>query len=307
MPTASTAPLRGLLAAAALPLLLSATGCVSQQNADKWREKTRATEEYVLDLRSQIEDRDAEIAVLRGKANPNPALQGQLSQLEQQNQQLRDALRAAEDQLLNAGPTALPARLTSELEQLAAANPDLMTFDPDTGLIRFRSDVTFALGKIDLQPQAKTLITQLAGVLTGPAARSYEVRVAGHTDNVPVKNTANKQRFEDNWGLSAFRAKRVMEALRQAGVPEARMSILGYGQQRPVVANGPRGAEANRRVELFLVPISGAATPPPASSETSSSGGDAEPVESPTQRSPADLTDNVSKGDPPSNTPAMFK
>ena len=294
------------LACATLTAALAGTGCVSQQNADKWREKTRATEEYVLDLRSQIEDRDAEIARLRGKANPNPALQGQLSQLEQQNAQLRDALRAAEDQLLNAGPTALPARLTSELEQLAAANPDLMTFDPDTGLIRFRSDVTFALGKIDLRPQAESLIGQLAGVLNGPAARSYEVRVAGHTDNVPVKNAANRQRYEDNWGLSAFRAKRVMEALRNAGVPESRMSILGYGQQRPVVANGPKGAEANRRVELFLVPISAASTPPPSESgDGANSGGGSAPT--PQNNGGNDDLENVGAGSPPSNTPAMFK
>ena len=292
------------LACATLTAALAGTGCVSQQNADKWREKTRATEEYVLDPRSQIEDRDAEIARLRGKANPNPALQGQLSQLEQQNAQLRDALRAAEDQLLNAGPTALPARLTSELEQLAAANPDLMTFDPKTGLIRFRSDVTFALGKTDLRPAAEQLIGQLAGVLTGQAARNYEVRVVGHTDNVPVKNAANRQKFEDNWGLSAFRAKRVMEALRQAGVQESRMSIAGYGQQRPVTQNGARGAEANRRVELYLVPMSAAAAAPPASATRP-----AQSAQSAPSAPPADVEGAVdpAPANEAGNTPAMFK
>lgn len=279
---------------------LASTGCVSQYEADKSRSKLRATEEYVLSLQSQLEERDQEIAMLRGKANPNPALQGRISDMEAQNQQLRDALRAAEDQLASMGPTALPARLTSELEDLANANPDLMTFDPKTGLIRFRSDVTFALGKIDLRPEAKQLIGKLAGVLSGPAARNYEVRVAGHTDNVPVKNAANKQRYEDNWGLSAFRAKRVMEALRAAGIPEARMSIAGYGQQRPVAQNGPKGSEANRRVELFLVPMSVAATPVPDAAGAGSGG----------SSSAAPISDDgVSAGSPdtPSNTPSMFK
>ena len=290
-----------------LPALLSTAllgvGCVSQTEADRWRSKSRITEEQLLEMDARLQERDAEIALLRGRTNPNPALEGRLGELEAQNQQLRDSLRAAEEQLADSGPIALPARLTSELEQLASANPDLMTFDSKTGLIRFRSDVTFALGKTDLRPAAEQLIGQLAGVLTGPAARSYEVRVVGHTDNVPVRNAANRQKFEDNWGLSAFRAKRVMEALRQAGVQEARMSIAGYGQQRPVTQNGQRGAEANRRVELYLVPMSATAAPPAAGGSTNAS------ATSPAPAPPADVEGAVdpAPASEAGNTPAMFK
>ncbi|MEL7088817.1 MAG: OmpA family protein, partial [Planctomycetota bacterium] len=140
-----------------------------------------------------------------------------------------------------------------ELEALAQANPDLMSYDSETGAIRFRSDVTFAIGRADVRETAVPIIGKLAGVLNSPAASEYEVRVVGHTDNVPMRNAANIQRFGDNWGLSTARSVSVMKAFRNAGIEENRMSVAGYGEFRPVEPNGPRGSEANRRVEIYLV------------------------------------------------------
>ena len=37
--------------------------------------------------------------------------------------------------------------------------------------------------------------------------------------------------------------------------------MAGYGEFRPIVANGAKGAAANRRVELVLVPMKTAAAP----------------------------------------------
>ena len=253
------------------------TGCVSQNEADAWQRKYRAAEETILDLRQQLDDRDDELALLRGDKSELAAL--------------RKSLAEAQEALRNAGNSPLPTVLISELAQLAAANPDLMTFDAETGMIRFRSDVTFALGSIAVSDQARGLIGQLAGVLNSPAAAPYEVRVVGHTDNVPVTNAANRQKFEDNWGLSAFRAIAVMRVLKSAGVNEARMGVGGYGQQQPVAPNGNRGAEANRRVELYLVPP----PPPPATDDAPAPAPSASvvPMDNP---APADNT-----------APAMFK
>jgi hypothetical protein len=49
-----------------------------------------------------------------------------------------------------------------------------------------------------------------------------------------------------------------MEVLGKAGVPSTRMSVAGYGEFHPVVPNSATGAEANRRVELYLVAMSSA-------------------------------------------------
>ena len=247
------------------------TGCVSQSAADAWQKKFQSAKESNLDLQSQLDERDQELAQLRGRTGVNTQLSDEADALRRQNQQLRETLAMAQEQLRNVAGAPLPAQLSSDLEALADANPDLMTFNPDTGMIRFRSDVTFALGKTTVQDGARQLLQKLAGVLGSPAAAGYEVRVVGHTDNVPVKNAANKQKYEDNWGLSAFRAISVMRVLSENGVPQGRMSVSGYGDTQPVVANGPRGAEENRRVELFLSQQTAAMSEPVPSSSSSGS------------------------------------
>jgi chemotaxis protein MotB len=108
-----------------------------------------------------------------------------------------------------------------------------------------------------VRQDAVPIIEKLAGVLQSPVAQTYEVRVVGHTDDVPMKNAANLRQFGDNWGLSTARAISVMKQFRSAGIPETRMSVAGYGEFQPVAENGAKGAEANRRVEVFLVPKAG--------------------------------------------------
>ena len=53
-----------------------------------------------------------------------------------------------------------------------------------------------------------------------------------------------------------------------AGLTPQRFSVVGYGEYRPIVANGRNGAPENRRVEVFLTPMliptgSGVQTVPP--------------------------------------------
>ena len=128
-----------------------------------------------------------------------------------------------------------------------------MTFDPETGMIRFRSDVTFALGKTAVQDGARGLLQKLAGVLASPAASGYEVRVVGHTDNVPVKNAANVQKYEDNWGMSAFRAISVMRVLAENGVSAGPHERLGL---RPDAAGGaPTGPRLRGQPAGGAVPL----------------------------------------------------
>ena len=170
------------------------------------------------------------------------------------------------DLLERAGTTPIPVELADELEKLAEANPDLMSYDSATGAIQFRSDVTFALGKADVRSAAVPIINKLAGVLSAPVAAEYEVRVAGHTDDVPMKNAMNRQQYGDNWGLSTARAVAVMKAFAAAGIPEPRMSVAGYGEHRPVEPNGEKGSARNRRVEIYLVPLPAALGGPEAKS-----------------------------------------
>jgi len=75
----------------------------------------------------------------------------------------------------------------------------------------------------------------------------------------------------------------VKDVLQNAGVSPTRMSVAGYGEYRPIVPNGPGGAEANRRVEIFLVERTTPAEPTPqpdAPAEPERQGAENEPAES---------------------------
>jgi hypothetical protein len=71
--------------------------------------------------------------------------------------------------------------------------------------------------------------------------------------------------------LSAHRAIGVRDVLVKDGVGADRFMIAGYGEFRPVTANGNNGAAANRRVEIYLtryfIPRGGQSAPASAPAE----------------------------------------
>lgn len=264
-------------------LALTATGCVSQKAYDDLRSAYRQSESQVLDLQAQVEQLQTQIDALRASSGS----QAELAELMAERDRLRQALADAEQRMRGLqSTTILPPEVDSALKDLAAKNPGLMTYDPELGMVRFNSDLTFALGSTEVSPQATATLNQLAAVIDSASASGYEVRIVGHTDNVPVRNPNNVRRFGDNWGLSAFRAIAVKDVLQRAGVSPSRMSIAGYGEYRPMVANGPKGAQANRRVEIYLV--AAGSTPAPAPAETAATPAPA-PAPAPAPSNPADF------------------
>jgi chemotaxis protein MotB len=240
--------------------VLSATmlGCVSQQRADQLETLYRRSQEQVIDLRAQLEEAQARIRALQGSSRTqDPELLARLEQALADRDRLTQALAQAEESLRNAGrgAIALPEDLNQALVQLAESNPNLIEFDQRLGVLRFRSDLTFPLGSVEVNSSAKDSLLKLAEILKSSSASSYEARIVGHTDQVPVTRAETKARHPDNWYLSVHRAIAVMQVLRTGGVPPVRMVVAGNGEFRPVVtAASGKAAEANRRVEIFLVP-----------------------------------------------------
>ena len=258
----NSSPLRPLTLCLLAVLSLAPLGCVSQSSTDQMREVLRQSRENEVELRARLEEAqttiDALEAELAGRGGGDATLLQQLDQAQAERDRLRQLLDDAEQRLTNAGRPAgaqyivLDERTNEALVRLAEQNPQLMDYQPDRGMIKFRSDLTFALGSTTVRPEAQASLRQLAQVIAG-VAQQYDVRIVGHTDNVPVTNPQNRVKYEDNWGLSAFRAKSVMQVLRDAGIAPDRLIIAGRGETQPVAPNGPRGAEANRRVEIYLV------------------------------------------------------
>ena len=196
--------------------------------------------------------KDQEIARLMGKNQ----------ELEESNRVLKDGfvnLKKMYDELANAprpmGPR-LPEQLNTALAQFAAANPDLAEFDPKLGMVKLKSDLTFASGSDEVKSGASSALAKLVQVLNGSGATEFAVYVAGHTDDVPIGNPATMRRHPTNWYLSVHRAVGVEKELTKAGLDPKRIAVMGFGEYHPVAPNAPgkKGNAANRRVEIWIVP-----------------------------------------------------
>jgi len=240
-----------------LPLAVAAigmTGCVSQRYVDDMETLYRRSQEQILDLRAELDEKNTEIDVLRSTLKSHdPELLAKLQKALSSHDQLTRALDNAENRLrtIGSGPLLEP-EIDTALIALAQSS-DLITYESDRGMVKFQSDLTFALGSADVNPKATGSLKKLAGILSSPTGKKYRVRVVGHTDNVPIGKPATRAKHPTNEHLAVHRAIAVKDKLKQAGVEPSRIGIAGHGEYRPIAPNGPKGNEVNRRVEIFLI------------------------------------------------------
>lgn len=270
----------------ALGMMLG-TGCVSQQSHDELLSINRQLEETNTRLEQQLSERDQTIAELNAamdrmedQRDTVAALRKRLAEEQSTIAALRSEIAALRDELARLGQAApeivvvegLPQEVSDALAELAANNPDLMSYDASRGMIRLRSDLTFALGSADVNDAAKTALGRLAGVLNGSAASGFDIQVIGHTDAVPVRSARGKQLFIDNRGLSSNRGDAVARVLIDNRVDASRITSGGRGSTQPIAPSDARGqSQANRRVEIFLVKAGDPAPPSePADDEAAS-------------------------------------
>lgn len=246
-------------------LSLALTGCVSQEkyNAlklahDGMVERIGEADREAQAAKAEAEAYKQQLAMFGQNGNSKDAM---LANLSQQNAELQRQLdeinRRYADAMNRPGiGTALPEPLTTVLEQFARQNPDLVDFDAARGVVKFRSDVTFATGSSEVTGQARQAIQRFAQILNSPDARGYELLVAGHTDNQKVSNPATiKAGHLDNWYLSAHRAIAVGTELQRSQVDSQRLGVVGYADQRPTASNATsQGKQQNRRVEVLILP-----------------------------------------------------
>jgi chemotaxis protein MotB len=188
-------------------------------------------------------------AIITNLTTQNANLQAQLDAL---NQRYAEAMGT----VAKAGSQALPAPLSNALSAFAEQNPDLVEFDAARGVVKFKSDVTFAVGDATVTSKAKDVLRRFSAILNADAAHGYELMVAGHTDNTPVVNPETiRKGHKNNWYLSAHRAIAVNEELIADGVSARRLGAVGYADERPVASNNTEAGKAqNRRVEVLILP-----------------------------------------------------
>jgi chemotaxis protein MotB len=238
-------------------VVLIGAGCVPQDRYDQLVTANRSLEEQLVRAENE---RDALSRALENARGDLSSTSGNIDDLSAQNvnlQQQLNALTEDYDQLLlrvssmEMGP--LPPDMESQLTALAAKYPNILTFNADMGMLRFASDLTFDSGKDSLKPAAVETLNAVAEILRSQTAQQFEVRVIGHTDNVPIKYS--KAQHPTNTHLSVHRAISVQKSLVDAGINPVRIQVAGYGEFRPLVPNRSGGTRENRRVEIFLLPM----------------------------------------------------
>ncbi|MEL4505363.1 MULTISPECIES: OmpA family protein [unclassified Luteococcus] len=115
-----------------------------------------------------------------------------------------------------------------------------------TGRLDLRLDANVLFGRDSdvLRPQAIARLEQIAGELR--TSRPSAVTITGHTDDLGSA--------EHGLDLSRRRAQRVSEALKP-GLGKHRVTVLGRGEEQPLVPNeSEQGRARNRRVEIQVRP-----------------------------------------------------
>jgi outer membrane protein OmpA-like peptidoglycan-associated protein len=129
-----------------------------------------------------------------------------------------------------------------ELDRLIANVIEIR--DTERGIAVVVGQGLFATGQSSLSGPARDEVGRIAAVLR--QFSEHAVSVEGHTDAVGSE-VANQR-------LSEQRAEAVRAALIAAGIDPARVTAVGYGQNRPIADNATAAGRAqNRRVEIVIL------------------------------------------------------
>ncbi len=182
------------------------------------------------------------------------ALRQKIAALEEELTKKEELIKSMQSRLM--GLTPLPVELNAALEELARQHSDLIEYDPNHGLVKFKSDLLFEKGSDKVTTAAEEALKALCGILNSEQAKEFHIIVAGHTDDIPIRRAETLMQHPTNWYLSSHRAISVLNSLQGCGIAPERMSTRGFGEYRPIAPNAPSkgGNPKNRRVEVYIVP-----------------------------------------------------
>ena len=111
------------------------------------------------------------------------------------------------EQLLRSGAP-LPIELNMKLQEFAEKN-EMVTFDPSSGVLKFKSDLLFDPGRDQVKNKSASALKALCKIMLAEEGKNLDILIAGHTDDQPI--SASKARHPTNWHLSVHRALAVLQ------------------------------------------------------------------------------------------------
>ena len=237
------------------------TGCAENQ-VKNLKDENRIQRDSIVSLESELnatklkfEQTDRKLSALRTQSESELGLRDeQITALDKDNAAKKGLVLRMQGQLLSGG-VKLPMELSVLLQDFANAN-EMVTFDDNSGMVKFKSDLVFSSGSDKVTSKALGPIKALCDILNNQDGEKFDVVVVGHTDTVPISKPSTRALHPTNWHLSVHRAISVSRVMMSSGISPKRMSVKGFGEYRPFVANNPgnKGTAANRRVEILIVP-----------------------------------------------------
>ena len=240
-------------------LVIFITGCISQEQYDVAMSQNRTQQQRILDLDSELNSATLKVSELEKQlevlentsAASGSAKDAEIKALKKDIEEKKALVERIRAQLLRGG-VQLPAELNIALQELAGSS-DMIAFDEETGILKFKSDFLFKSGSAQVNAAAEASIKTLASILNSDAGSKFDVVIAGYTDNDPIKHSVAQH--PTNWHLSSHRAIGVLKKLTGNNVESKRLSARGFGEFRPIESNDTKeGKAANRRVEIYIVP-----------------------------------------------------
>jgi outer membrane protein OmpA-like peptidoglycan-associated protein len=165
-----------------------------------------------------------------------------------------DAVERRQHAMIGAGVGALAGgavgnymdRQEMELREELAGSGVSVTRVGDNITLNMPGNITFATDSADLSADFYDVLNSVSKVLN--EFNKTVVEVAGHTDSTGSDAY--------NQSLSERRAASVAAYLKSQKIMPERVITVGMGEARPVADNASsEGRQANRRVELTLVPL----------------------------------------------------
>jgi chemotaxis protein MotB len=225
--------------------LLAATGCGVPQ--EKYDADIAALKDELANVQTQLGDANSQLSALQVEKS---ALENKLAALNQEISRLTGENSAYAKQAEQAKKRLETFRqMLERFKALMESGKLKIKIVNNKMIVEMASAILFDSGKAKLSEEGEIALTEVAQILATIGDRSFQV--AGHTDNVPIKN----KRFKSNWELSAARAVAVVKHLIDNGVPAKNISGAGYADTQPAASNDDEeGRAQNRRIEIVLQP-----------------------------------------------------
>ncbi|MDH4226501.1 MAG: OmpA family protein [Deltaproteobacteria bacterium] len=250
------------------------TGCVSTKQYDALQKVSDAKDAEIdrltLELdtkRRHLEELQKALGDISGEKKATADIladaKNKISELEKENEYL-----ARENERMRVKTGEISAEKEAELSRLKNSYDSLVkelegeiekgevkiTQAVDRLSVNLVDQILFNSGETQIKPEGMKVLERVGALLKNISDK--QIRVIGHTDNVPVSGKL-KEKFPTNWEISAARATNVVKYLQESsGVDPKFLSLAGFAEHRPIDSNDTKeGRLRNRRIEILLLPM----------------------------------------------------